>query len=198
MPAEPAVNNEERISYAEFGAGFFEHAVSKERVLSALSGLAGDPINFGPIGVGPGRLAQVKANGQVGQPSAVRLQGEEVAFLLSIPVELDLQIYLLGEKHSFHASIGVTLTLTARAARPLCIVIDINEPRTRDVVVSIEADGLRATVLRYVGGIDREIARFVAKYVGREIDKPRIQAARLIDVAARIDQAWAGPRERDK
>ncbi|HZZ52066.1 MAG TPA: hypothetical protein VFE65_34650 [Pseudonocardia sp.] len=190
MPAEPAVNTEERISYAEFGAGFFEHAITKERVLGSLGDLAGDAINFGPIRVGPGGLAQVRANGQIGQPSAVRLQRDEVAFLLSIPVELDLQIHLLGEKHKFHASIGVTLTLTARATRPLCIFIDINEPQTRDVVVSIEADGLRASVLRHVAGIDRELAQFVARYVGREIDKPSVRAARMIDVAAKIDGAY--------
>lgn len=190
MPAEPALNTEERISYAEFGAAFFQHAISQDRVLGALKELAGDPINFGPIEAGPGGLAQVKANGQIGQPSVARLRGEEVSFLVSIPVELDLRIHLLGERHNFHASIWVTLTLTARAARPLRVVIDINEPRTRDVVVKIEAEGLRATVLRYVAGIDREIATFVAKYVGREINKPHVQAARLIDVAAGIDQAW--------
>ena len=55
----------------------------------------------------------------------------------------------------------------------------------------LEAEGVRAEVLRRVGGIDREIRRFVAKYVAREIDKPQIQAARDIDVAARIDKAWA-------
>jgi hypothetical protein len=78
----------------------------------------------------------------------------------------------------------------ARAAPPLRIVIDIDEPHARDVDVKIEAEGLRATVLQYAAAIDREIAKFVANYVRREIDKPRIQAARDIDVAARIDQAW--------
>jgi hypothetical protein len=192
MPAEPAQATDDRISYAAFGVGFFEHAISAERILGALSDLAGDPIEFGPVGAGPGRLAQVKANGQIGQPSVGRLEGEEVAFHLSIPIELDLQIDLRIEKHNFHASVGVALTLVARAAPPLRIVIDINEPRARDVDVKIEAEGVRATVLQYAAGIDREIAKFIANYVRREIDKPRIRAAREIDVAARIDKAWPG------
>ena len=54
----------------------------------------------------------------------------------------------------------------------------------------MEAEGLRAAVLQRVAGIEREIGRFVAKYVGRELDKPHIRKARDIDVAARIDGAW--------
>lgn len=192
MSAEPVVGADRWMSYAEFGVAFFERAVTKERIVGAVGDLVGEPISLGPIGVGPGRLAQVRANGQVGQPSVTRLPGDQVSFGLSVPVELDLRIYLLGERHDFHASISVALRLTARAVRPLGIFIDIAEPSAEDVVVSIAAEGLRAKVLSVVAGIDREIARFVAKYVAREIDKPRLRAGRLIDVAARIDQSYPG------
>lgn len=69
-------------------------------------------------------------------------------------------------------------------------MIDIDPPTWPDVTVAVDADGVRAEVLRRVPGIDREIGRFVARYVAREIDKPHIRAARDIDVAARIDGAW--------
>jgi hypothetical protein len=181
----------DRISYATFGARFFEHAVTEGRIVAALDELAGDRIEFGPIGAGPGRVAQVRARGEVGTGSARRLPGDEVTFRLSIPVELDLEIELLVDQHKFHAAVDVGLTLTARAAEPLRIVIDIDPPTARDVTVDLESEGLRAAVLHRVAGIDREIARFVAKYVTRELDKPQIQAARDIDVAARIDGAWS-------
>ncbi len=113
-----------------------------------------------------------------------------MAFRLSIPVTLDLRIDLGLETHTFHATIDVGLTLTARAAEPLRVVIDIDPPTWRDVTVEVDADGVRAEVIRRVAGIDREIGRFVAKYVAREIDKPHIRKARDIDVAARIDGAW--------
>jgi hypothetical protein len=191
MPADTAPGPDDRVSYATFGARFFEHAVTEARILGALDGLAGDRIEFGPIGAGPGRLARVRATGEVGQASARRLPGDEVAFRLSIPVALDLDVDLVLDQHKFRAAVTVGLTLTARAAEPLRVVIDVDTPTGRDVTVAIEAEGLRAAVLQRVAGMDREIGRFVATYVTRELDKPHIRAARDIDVAARIDGAWA-------
>jgi hypothetical protein len=180
----------DRISYATFGARFFEQAVTEERVVGALGDLAGDRIEFGPKGVGPGRLARVRAAGEVGSASARRLTADEVAFRLSIPVELDIDLDLVVDQHKFHASVVVGLTLTARAAEPLRIVIDIDPPTDRDVTVTVDAQGVRATVIQHLAAIDAEIGRFVAKYVARELEKPHIRAARDIDVAARIDRAW--------
>jgi len=191
MRADSAPLAGDRISYATFGARFFEHAVTEARIVDALGSLAGDRIEFGPIGAGPGRLAQVRAVGEVGRPSARRLPGDEVAFRLSIPVALDLHIDLLVDQHKFRAAVTVGLTLTARAAEPLRIVIDVDAPTWRDVTVATEAEGLRGAVLQRVAGLDREIGRFVAQFVGREIDKPHIRAARDIDIAARIEGSWA-------
>lgn len=188
--SEPVADD--RIPYSEFGARFFEHAVTEGRIVGALDGLAGDRIEFGPIGAGPGKIAKVSATGEIGKASAERQAGEEVAFRLSIPVDLDLLIGLGLDEHRYHAAVTVGLTLVARAADPLRVVIDIDTPTWRDVSVDVEAEGLRAAVLQRVAGIEREIGRFVAKYVGRELDKPHIRKARDIDVAARIDGAWKG------
>ena len=86
-------------------------------------------------------------------------------------------------------AVTVGLTLVARAAEPLRIVIDINEPTAEDVNVVVEADGIRASVLQKVGGIDQEIARLVARFISSELSKPHIVSARDIDVAARIGGA---------
>lgn len=182
--------DDDRTTYAVFGERFFAHAVTEERIVGALRGLAGDKIEFGPIGAGPGKLAKVSAVGELGVASATPVESDFVAFRLSIPVALDLDIDLGLDQHTFHAAIDVGLTLTARAAEPLRVVIDIDPPTWQDVTLELESEGVRGEVLRRVGGIDREIRRFVAKFVAREIDKPHIREARDIDVAARIDGAW--------
>lgn len=180
-------------SYAQFGRRFFEIAVTEERILGAVSGLAGDDFQFGPIGVGPGKLAKVHASGVIGEPSVSRVDGardSEVAFTLALPVDLRLTVDLGLDQHKFRAAVTVNLTLVARAAEPLRVVIDVAAPTKDDVEVQIKAESMRASVLQVVAGIDNEIRRFVARYVAREIDKPRIRAARDIDVAARISGAW--------
>jgi len=187
MSDQPAPEAD-RVPYAVFGERFFEHAVTEGRILGALDGLAGDKIEFGPIGAGPGKLAKVRADGTFGQASAERLSGEEISFRLTIPVALDLEIELV-DRNRFDVAVTVGLTLVARAAEPLRVVIDIDHPTEADVTVEVEAEGIRASVLQRVGGIDREIGRFVARYIRRELDKPHIVAARDIDVAARIDGA---------
>ncbi len=136
-------NADERISHEEFGARFFEHAVSDTRILGALEGLTGDEFEFGPIGAGPAKVAKVSAKGVFGTPSATRRECEEISFRLTIPVELDLHVDLGVDHHHFATA-----------------------------------------------GIDREVGRFVAKYVKREVDKPGIRAARDTDVASRVDRAW--------
>jgi hypothetical protein len=82
----------------------------------------------------------------------------------------------------------VPLRMTARARGDLAIVIDIDPPTTEDVVVALKAKGLRATLTQYAANVDGELRRFIAKYVSRELEKPKIAAARVIDIRAAIDR----------
>ena len=43
-------------------------------------------IAFGPIGAGPGKMAQVSAKGVVGEPQVEPRDGDELTFALTIPV----------------------------------------------------------------------------------------------------------------
>jgi len=182
----------EPISYAEFGERFFFHAVTESRIVGALRGLAGEPIAFGPIGAGPGRIAKVSASGTVGEAGADPMPGDLVAFRLRIPVDLALEI-ALGPDHSrYKADVEVGIDIRALAVDQLRVLIDVTPPTSKDVTLDLKAEGVRADILGRVAGVDREIRRFIAKYVGREIDKPHIREARDIDVAARIDGAYKG------
>ncbi|MEO6471732.1 MAG: hypothetical protein ABIR57_07555 [Aeromicrobium sp.] len=185
--AEP----DDYISYEEFGKRFFALAVSEERILGAVNMLAGEPIDVGPIGVGPGRIAKVTATGAIGQAVATRIDGDDVSYRVVLPVNLVFELNLQVDTHRFHADLEVPLVLTARAADPLQVFIEIAAPRPKEVVVKLRAEGLRASVLSKAVGVEGELQRFVAKYVGREVNKPAIVRARTVNVGGSIDAAWA-------
>jgi hypothetical protein len=177
-------------SYEEFGRAFFRTAVTEERILAAVGGLAGDTFEFGPLAAGPAKIAKVNATGRIGQPSITAVDGDDVQFRLAIPVDVQLVVHVPLDEHHFHAQLVVHLNIRARAARPLRVVIDIDRPTKDDVEVQLEAATMRGTLLSAVAGVENELRRFVAKYVAREVDKPHIAQARDIDVAARISGAW--------
>jgi hypothetical protein len=189
---ESAESEPARCTYEEFGALFFRAAVTPERVLGAVDGIAGEPIDFGPMGVGPGRIAQVTAKGQIGQATATALSGTPISYELVIPVDLDFTINLQVEKERFHASVEVPLIVTAHATTDLRIVVDVTPPNPDQLKLDLAADGLRAGLLGRIANVDGELRRFVAKYVARELEKPHIAATREIDVGVSIDVAWAG------
>lgn len=178
------------IEYGDWGHAFFAHAVTAERILSAVSGLAGQPIDFGPIGVGPAKIAKVSAKGQVGTATADRVGTDPVKHTVTLPVDLTLEIILPLETHRFEAELEVPIHLTARAAAPLKIFIDIEPPHPRSIEVQLQAGGLRSSVLQRLADVEGELCKFVARYIAREVDKPHIREARTIDVGALIDRSY--------
>jgi hypothetical protein len=185
----PADN--EFVSYERWGADFFAEAVSETRILGAVDNIAGQPIDFGPIGVGPGKIAKVRAYGAIGAARAVRLDAPAITYRVELPVELTFELNLQVETHTFHAELLVPLTLTARAVEGVKVFIDVTPPHSSEVQVQVQAEGLRASIMQRVANVEGELRRFVARYVAREVGKPHIRAARLIDVAGAIDRAWA-------
>ncbi len=177
-------------SYEDFGRRFFEHAVTVERIGSAFDRIAGSTFDFGPVGAGPGKLAKVSAKVELGDPRLEREEKEWITFQLGVPLAIDLMVDLQLDKHRFDVNGEVLLHLTARAAEPLKVIIDVDEPSTRNVKIDVSPASFRGGLLRIVAGVDFEIKRFVAKYVANEIRKPEIEQAREIDLAARIDAAW--------
>ena len=86
----------------------------------------------------------------------------------------------------------ISLRATAKAAEPLLLILDFAKPRATDITIHVTSKSLRAEVVRIVGGVDAEIRRFIAAHVAGEIDSPQAEQAKIIDVAARLDEAWTG------
>jgi hypothetical protein len=183
------VTEAETIPYAAWGELFFDTAVTAERVLTGVNVLAGQPIDVGPIGVGPGRIAKVKARGQIGTATGQRVADDPVAFAVSLPVSLEFMIDLAMDRQKFDAEITVPLLITARAMSDLKIDLAVTPPTAEEVVVQLTAKGLRASITRFAAGVEGELKRFVARYVAREVDKPYVKQARTIDVSGAIDRA---------
>ena len=176
------------IDYGEWGARFFATAVTEERVLAGVNAMAGQQINVGPFGVGPGRVAKVTATGEIGTATGQRTSTDPVHFDIRLPVTLQFEVNLGVDVHRFNADVEVPLRMTARARGDLAIVIDIDPPTKEDVKVALKAQGLRATVTQHAANVDGELRRFIAKYVTRELEKPKIAPARVVDIAAAIDR----------
>ena len=191
MSAAREPHPDEAISYQQWGVDFFREAVSQARVLGAVNTIAGQPIDFGPMGVGPGRIAKVRAYGEIGAATATPERGEHIGYRVVLPVSLTFEVDLQVETHRFEAELLVPLTLTAVARSGVRIFIEAQPPHSSEVQVELRAKGLRASVLQRVAGIEAELCRFVAGYVRRELEKPHVREARSIDVSRAIDQAWA-------
>ena len=186
----------DHIAYAEWGERFFRDAVTTERVLAGVNVMAGQDIDVGPMGVGPGRVVKVSARGSIGVATGERVADNPAAFSVVLPASLEFSINLGVDVHRFAAELAIPLTLTARATEDLSILIDVEPPRPAQVGCELKAQGLRASITQHAANVEGELKRFVSKYVAREVEKPYVVKARTIDVSSAIDKAMQslGPR----
>lgn len=182
----------EQIPYGEWGEQFFAYAVTLDRVLSGVNVLAGRPIDVGPLGVGPGKVAKVTAKGSIGTATGKRVSRVPVRFDVRLPVTIEFTIELGLDRHRFDANVQVPLAITAHGRSDLSIAVQVAPPVPRQIKVDLVPHGLRASLVRRAAGVDSELQRFIARYVAREIEKPHVAGARVIDVRTALDRAAGG------
>jgi hypothetical protein len=182
---------DDEMTYEEFGRKFFEVAVTEERVGGAIADIAGDEFEMGPIAQGPGKIAKVTAKVRIQDPRVTREVGELITFAIRIPLEIDMVVDLRIDRPKFMVFGEIALRATARAVKPLLLILDVAKPRPSDISIHVTSKSLRGEVLRVLAGIDAEIKRFIAAHVAGEIDSPASQKAKIIDVADSIDVAWS-------
>lgn len=178
------------ISYEQFGINFVELAVTDERLADALVAVAGDVIRIGPLGVGPREAATVNAEGRVARPDIERLGTDPLRVRAVLPVELSLDVAVTGMNHHYDADLRIPLELTVNTAAPITLLIDVARLSSRDVDVTLRADGVRARVLSRLGNVEDEVRRQVARFVRERVDSDEGEQARRIDILPLIDAAW--------
>ncbi|WP_433490939.1 hypothetical protein [Nocardia grenadensis] len=179
--------------YAEFGRRFFPRIVTRDRLEQFVTDLADRQIEIGPLRAGPRAAAEVTVRGEVGRPALtdrvpVTATADEdpalVRFDLIVPVTLDITVSVLKDNH-YRADVEIPLPLTAHAAHPLLIVVEVDPPERENVRLDYAAQGMRAAVLGILAGIKKQIVAQVVCVVRTELADP---ARRTFDVGERIDR----------
>lgn len=172
------------IDYGEFGHRFFERVVTRRRIEEVVGRMAGRPIEIGPLRTGPRDRATVTVRGAIGTP--LLSEREAVTprrFGLLLPVGLDITVEVF-KANRYRADVEIPLELTARAADPLRVVIDVTPPEPEDLRLRFKAHGVRAATLGALAGIKKQVIAQVLAVVRQELARGE---GRIIDVAARID-----------
>ncbi|MQY19833.1 hypothetical protein [Nocardia macrotermitis] len=171
------------IDYEVFGERFVSAAVTPARIEAAVAGMAGRGISIGPFSIGPAGLAGFVAEGNVGRPQIVR-NGPHVTFEVGLPVSLHLTVTLGGKQFRLEAVVEIDLTLHARTADPLLIVIDIPRVRGRDVSLVVRAEAIGNAIDLLMDPIATLVQREVANRVNAMLVDPGARRARVFDVEA--------------
>ncbi|WP_433629200.1 hypothetical protein [Nocardia sp. CA-120079] len=171
------------IGYDEFGHQFFSRIVTRDRVFEFVERMAGRPIEVGPLRAGPRDSATVTVQGNVRTPQLTDRSDEPVSFDMTLPVSLDITVDVL-KANQYRADVEIPLVLTARAADPLLIVVDVPPPAADDLRLEFKARGMRAATLGVLAGIKKQVVTQVAGVVRDELSDT---SGRTIDVAERLD-----------
>ncbi|OXR40561.1 hypothetical protein B7C42_07370 [Nocardia cerradoensis] len=182
--AEPGAHDEaEWMDYSEFGERFVVHAVNRDRIEAAVSGMAGRGMSIGPFSIGPAGLAGLVAEGKVGKPVIARSE-PHVTFEVRVPVSMHLTVTLGGQQFRIEATVEIDLTLHARTADPLLIVIDIPRVRSRDVSFAVRAEAVGAAVDVLLDPIATLVQREVASRLNAMLADPAARRGRVFDIEA--------------
>lgn len=195
-PAPPALR---WVDDAGFARQFVRRAVSVERVTNGFGSLAGRTLEIGPLKVGPGGMATVRATGTVDRPAVTPPADDsaEPTFTVLLPLHLELGVELLGRIHRYRAEITTVLRATPKPADRVRIVIDIPPVETADITVALEAADNLAGMLGRAGKIEDQIAAQVRRTVNEQIaaaDARVVDVGAIVSGAARQDEPPPRPR----
>jgi hypothetical protein len=184
----------ESMSYAEFGAAFIHEAVTPERIRDVIRNIAGAAVEVGPIDAGPGGVAAASAVGKIGEAAIDRTNDEPLAYAVTLPVDLALDVTVAGTKHHFDIDATVRIAFTVVLSRPLMVCIVPESPTYRDVTVDVHPRGIQARMIGRVGDIERELRKHIARYVRERISSEvsDFSEVDLVPLMARVAEQLTG------
>ncbi len=177
------------LDYRRFGEAFVLSAVTPERIVDAVTRIAGDVVELGPLKAGPGGRATVRARGRLGEPSADETGSEPLAYDVRVPVAVSLEVKV-GSVNRYDASGQIPLRLEVRTVEPLAIHIEVQPVRASDIEFDIDAKGVQARLLGRAGDVAGELRRYTADYVNERISDPGTARFTYIDLLPLIDRVW--------
>jgi hypothetical protein len=182
------------MSYAEFGAAFIHEAVTPERIRDVIRNIAGAAVEVGPIDAGPGGVAAASAVGKIGEAAIDRTNDEPLAYAVTLPVDLALDVTVAGTKHHFDIDATVRIAFTVVLSRPLMVCIVPESPTYRDVTVDVHPRGIQARMIGRVGDIERELRKHIARYVRERISSEvsDFSEVDLVPLMARVAEQLTG------
>jgi hypothetical protein len=169
------------VNYEEFGATFVRHAVTPERIRAVIQTITGEAVRVGPMHAGPGGVATANAVGQITEPEVTVTSEDPLAYAVTLPVDLTVDVTVAGTKHHFDVDAQVRIAFTVVLAPPLSICIVPDSPTYRDVDVEVHPKGVQAKLLARAGNVDRELRKHIARYV-RERMASEVAAFSTIDL----------------
>ena len=178
------------MDYRRFGEALILSAVTPERVVEAVTRIAGDVVELGPIRAGPGGKATVYARGRIGEPSADEAGSDPLVYELLLPVDVSLEVKV-GGVNRYDATGEIPMRLEVKTVEPLAIVIDVEPVRAADIRFEIEARGLQAKLLGRAGDVDGELRRHTAEYVNSRLADPDASRFTRIDLLPLVERAWS-------
>jgi hypothetical protein len=171
----------EELTYAEFGEAFVHAAVTPERICAVIQGITGAAVRVGPMHAGPGGVATANAVGHIGEPSVSITGHDPLAYLVTLPAKLDVDVTAAGTKHHFDVEATVRVAFTVRLVPPLSLCIAPDSPTYENVDVVVHPKGIQARVLARSGIVEREMRKHIARYV-RERLETEVAAFSTIDL----------------
>lgn len=177
------------LDYREFGEAFVYRAVTPERVVQAVTRIAGDVVELGPIKAGPGGRATVHARGRIGEPEADETGSDPLTYAVRLPVDVSLEVKV-GTVSRYSASGAIDLRLAVRTNAPLALVIDVEPVRPDHVAFAIDAHGVQAKLLGRAGDVDGELRRHTAAYVNERLAHPDTTRLTHIDLLPLMEKVW--------
>ena len=178
------------IEYSAFGEAFVYSAVTPERIVDAVTRIAGDVVELGPIKAGPGGAATVNARGRIGEPAADEVGSAPLTYAVRLPVDVSLEVKV-GTVSRYDASGEIALGLKVHTVEPLAIVIDVAPVRPDHIEFRIDAKGTRAKLLGRAGDVAGELRRHTADYVNSRISDPSTIRFTRIQLLPLIEKVWA-------